>query len=102
MINGVANSRLAAWDGNQPAILLTITKSIGANVLQTIARIRQVLPLLRSWMPADVDLKVISDRTSTIRASVDDVQYTLLLAVGWCCWSCSCSCAGWCRRLPPR
>ncbi|MGH7212143.1 MAG: efflux RND transporter permease subunit, partial [Acetobacteraceae bacterium] len=81
VVNGVANSRLAAWDGNQPAILLTITKSIGANVLQTIARIRQVLPLLRSWMPAGVDLKVISDRTSTIRASVDDVQYTLLLAV---------------------
>ncbi len=81
VINGVANSRLAAWDGNQPAILLTITKSIGANVLQTIARIRAVLPLLRSWMPGGLTLKVISDRTSTIRASVDDVQYTLLLAV---------------------
>ncbi|HEX4262475.1 MAG TPA: efflux RND transporter permease subunit [Acetobacteraceae bacterium] len=81
VINGVANSQLAAWDGNQPAILLTVTKSLGANVLSTIDRIRELLPLLQSWMPAGLHLKVISDRTSTIRASVDDVQYTLLLTV---------------------
>jgi len=81
VVNGVANTRLAAWDGKQPAILLTITKSVGANVIETTNRIGAILPLLRSWMPSDMKLSVISDRTGTIRASVDDVQYTMLITV---------------------
>jgi hydrophobe/amphiphile efflux-1 (HAE1) family protein len=79
VINGVANSRLAAWDGDQPAILLTITKSVGANVIETTNLIRQVLPQLEAWMPPGIHLSIVSDRTNTIRASVDDIQYTLLL-----------------------
>ncbi|MBV9784793.1 MAG: efflux RND transporter permease subunit [Acidisphaera sp.] len=81
VIDSVANVRLAAWSGKQPAILLTITKEAGANVIDTVDRVREVLPLLRSWISPDIKMAVISDRTSTIRASVADVQYTLLITI---------------------
>ncbi len=81
VVNGVASSRLAAWDGKKPAILLTITKSAGSNVIETTDRIHAILPLLRSWMPPDIQLTVISDRTATIRANVNDIQFTLLITV---------------------
>ena len=80
--NGVANVRLAAWSGKQPAILLTITKSAGANVIETVDRIDDLLPRLMRWLPNDIDVTVISDRTATIRASVNDVQWTLMLTIG--------------------
>ncbi|HEY5301624.1 MAG TPA: efflux RND transporter permease subunit [Acetobacteraceae bacterium] len=79
--DGVANTRLAAWDGKQPAILLTISKSAGSNVIETLDRVRALLPQLMSWMPAGIKLTVIQDRTATIRASVADVQYTLLITI---------------------
>ena len=81
VVNGVASSRLAAWNGRKPAILLTIVKSAGSNVIETTDRIHAILPLLRSWMPPDIQLTIISDRTGTIRASVNDIQFTLLLTV---------------------
>ena len=79
--DGVANTRLAAWDGKQPAILLTISKEAGANVIQTVDGVKALLPRLMSWMPANIKLTVIQDRTATIRASVADVQYTLLVTI---------------------
>ena len=79
--DGVANTRLAAWDGKQPAILLTITKAAGANVIETVDRITAMLPQLMRWLPTDLSVTVISDRTATIRASVNDVQFTLLITV---------------------
>ena len=81
VIDGVANTRLAAWFGKQPAILLTVTKTTDANVIDTVDRIKATLPLLKSWMPPDIKLTVLSDRTQTIRASVDDVQLSLLISV---------------------
>jgi multidrug efflux pump len=81
VVDGVANSRLAAWFGRQPAILLTITKTSDANVIQTVDNVQAVLPLLMSWMPAEVKLTVLSDRTQTIRASIDDVELSLLISV---------------------
>jgi multidrug efflux pump len=81
VVNDVANARLAAWAGKQPAILLTITKQSGANVIQTVDAIRDLLPGLMAWMPREVQVNVIVDRTSTIRASVDDVQYTMLITI---------------------
>ncbi len=81
VINGVANSRLAAWNGKQPAILLNVTKEAGANVIDTVDRVQALLPQLLSWMPPDIKLTVIADRTTTIRASVEDVQYTLLITI---------------------
>jgi multidrug efflux pump len=81
VVNGVANTRLAAWNGKQPAILLTITKQAGANVIETVDRIKELLPQLMEWLPANINLTVISDRTTTIRASVADVQYTLMITI---------------------
>jgi multidrug efflux pump len=81
VVDGVANQRLAAWFGTKPAILLTVTKSAGANVIQTVDNVKAVLPLLQSWMPPDVVLTVLSDRTQTIRASVDELQITLLVTI---------------------
>ena len=81
VIDGVANTRLAAWNGKQPAILLTITKSAGANVIETVDHIKELLPQLMEWLPANIQLTVISDRTTTIRASVADVQYTMLITI---------------------
>ncbi len=81
VVDGVANARLAAAFGDKPAILLTVTKSAGANVIETVDSVRAVLPLLQSWMPPDIDLTILSDRTLTIRASIDDVQITMLISV---------------------
>jgi len=80
VIDDVANVRLGAWLGTQPAILMSITKTAGANVIETVERVKQVLPLLRSWMPPDVELTIISDRTETIRASVHEVRMALLIS----------------------
>ena len=81
VIDGTANTRLAAWFGKQPAILLTVTKTSGANVIETVDRIKAVLPLLRSWMPPDIQLTILADRTQTIRASVNDVQISLMISM---------------------
>ena len=81
VVNSVANTRLAAWNGKQPAILLTLTKEAGANVIQTVDRVRELLPQLMAWMPPDIHVTVIQDRTGTIRASVDDVQYTMAITI---------------------
>ncbi|MGE0222602.1 MAG: efflux RND transporter permease subunit [Acetobacteraceae bacterium] len=81
VINSVANVRLAAWNGRQPAILLNITKEAGANVIDTVDQIRQLLPQLMAWMPADINVTVISDRTATIRASVADVEFTMIISI---------------------
>jgi multidrug efflux pump len=81
VIDGIANVRLAAWSGQKPAILMTITKSADANVIETVDSVKDVLPLLRSWMPPDIQLTILTDRTATIRASIDDVQITLLISI---------------------
>ncbi len=81
VIDGVANSRLSASFGHKPAILLSITKSAGANVIETVDNVLAVLPLLQSWMPAEIQLTILSDRTTTIRASVNDVQISLMISV---------------------
>ena len=82
VINGVANSRLAAWEGQHPAILLTVTKTAGANVIETVDRVRAVLPQLLSWLPPGIHVSTISDSTATIRASVADVEVTLAISMG--------------------
>jgi multidrug efflux pump len=81
VVNDVANARLAAWAGKQPAILLTISKQPGANVIETVDAIRALMPELMAWMPREVKANIIVDRTTTIRASVDDIQYTLLVTI---------------------
>jgi multidrug efflux pump len=71
------NSRSVAWFNKQPAVLLVITKQGDANVIDTVDRIRALLPELKRWIPAGVDISILSDRTGTIRASVTDMQWTL-------------------------
>ncbi len=81
VIDGVENDQLAAWANGKPAVLLDIRRQPGANIVDTVAHIRKILPDLRAVLPADVHLGVFADRTVTIRASVRDVQFTLLLTV---------------------
>ena len=71
------NSLSAGWFNKQPSVLLIITKQANANVIDTVDRIYDLLPELRQWVPAGLDISVLADRTQTIRASVHDMQLTL-------------------------
>jgi multidrug efflux pump len=76
--DSVRNSRSIAWFNKQPAVLIQITKQGDANVIDTVDRVRALIPELKQWIPAGVDISVLTDRTGTIRASVEDMQLTLL------------------------
>src|SRR5881396_1458523 len=80
-VEGVENNRLAGWSGTVRAVLVIVFKQAGANVIQTVDRIRGVLPQLKRWMPAGAKISVLSDRTTTIRSSVNEVQFALLLSI---------------------
>ncbi len=81
VVDGVENDQLAAWANSKPAVLLDIRRQPAANIVQTVEEIRRQLPGLQSLLPADVKLQVFSDRTVTIRASVEDVEFTLVLTI---------------------
>jgi multidrug efflux pump len=76
--DSVRNNRSFAWFNKQPAVLIQITKQGDANVIDTVDRVRAVIPELKQWIPAGVDISTLVDRTGTIRASVADMQLTLL------------------------
>ncbi|MFI8416554.1 MdtB/MuxB family multidrug efflux RND transporter permease subunit [Serratia sp. NPDC078593] len=78
---GAENTRLAAWANKQQAIVLNIQRQPGVNVIATADSIREMLPTLVKSLPKSVDVNVLTDRTTTIRASVNDVQSELLLAI---------------------
>jgi hydrophobe/amphiphile efflux-1 (HAE1) family protein len=80
-IDGTENARVAGWSGTNRAVLIIIFKQSDANVIETVDRIRAVLPQLERWIPPSVRLVELSDRTTTIRASVHDVQFSLLLSI---------------------
>ncbi|MGA8935893.1 MAG: efflux RND transporter permease subunit, partial [Pseudolabrys sp.] len=77
----VRNSRAAGWFNKDPSVLLIITKQGNANVIDTVDRIYALLPELRQWVPAGLDISVLTDRTQTIRASVHDMQLTLTATI---------------------
>ena len=79
---GLENTRVGGWYNGKAAVIVDVQRQPGANVLDTVARIKQELPRVESSMPAGVNLQVVSDRTGTIKASVNDVQFTLVLSVG--------------------
>jgi HAE1 family hydrophobic/amphiphilic exporter-1 len=79
--DGVQNDKLAAWVNGTRGILLAIQKQPGVNTIAVVERIRAVLPGFQRQLPAGADLKVFYDRTESIRASVNDVQFSLLLAL---------------------
>ena len=66
-----ATVRLAAWNGHKPAILLRLYKIPGANVIDTVDRIRALLPQIKNWISPDIRLTIVDDRTQTIRASTN-------------------------------
>ena len=76
--DSVRNSRSIAWFNKQPAVLIQITKQGDANVIDTVDRVRALIPELKQWIPAGVEISTLVDRTGTIRASVLDMQWTLL------------------------
>jgi hydrophobe/amphiphile efflux-1 (HAE1) family protein len=78
---GPANTQLAGWFNRSPAIILNVLPSAGANVIETVDRIKSELPRLEAALPPSVKVSIVSDRTTTIRASVDDVKSTLVLTV---------------------
>jgi hydrophobe/amphiphile efflux-1 (HAE1) family protein len=78
---GVRDSRAAGWFNRQPSVLLIINKQSTANVIETVDRIHKLLPELTRWISPAIDISVMSDRTQTIRASVRDMQLTLVATV---------------------
>jgi len=80
-VEGVENTRLAAWADKSPAVIINIHRQPGANVIDTAERVRALLPQLQDDLPTSVDLRLLTDRTTSIRASVRDVQFELVLAV---------------------
>jgi multidrug efflux pump len=79
--NDAENIRLAAWSGEVPAVIVNIQRQPGANVIEVVDRIKRIIPQLRASLPSSVDVVLLSDRTTTIRASVEDVQFELIMAV---------------------
>jgi multidrug efflux pump len=79
--DSVRNNRSFAWFNKQPAVLIQITKQGDANVIDTVDRVRALIPELQQWIPAGVEISTLVDRTGTIRASVEDMQLTLLATV---------------------
>ncbi len=80
--DGAENRQRAAWSGDMPAVLINIQRQPGANVIEVGDRIKALLPQLQATLPASVDVALLTDRTQTIRASVRDVQFELVLAIG--------------------
>jgi multidrug efflux pump len=85
IIDSVENDQLAAWvgskNGEHAAVLLDIQRQPGANIIQTVDRVKELLPRLTGTLPPSVHVVILADRTETIRASVSDVQFTLVLTV---------------------
>ncbi len=81
IVDAAENSQQAAWMDRQPAVIVNIQRQPGANIIAVVDRIKKLLPQLQSSLPAAVKVRILTDRTVTIRASVKDVEYELMLTV---------------------
>src|SRR4030095_10819272 len=81
VVDGLENTKVGAWYRGQPSIVVDVQRQPGANVIETVQRVRAEPPRLRRAMPAGAELTIVNDRTTTIRASIHDVQFTLVLSV---------------------
>jgi len=81
VIDGVENVKLAAWMNEQPAVIVNIQRQPGANIIAVVDRIKRLLPQLKASLPSSIEITTLTDRTTTIRASVEDVQFTLILTI---------------------
>ena len=82
VLNSVETDKIASWYKNSRAVVLAIQRQPGTNTIQVVDSINKILPVLRSQIPASVGIYTLYDRSATIRESVNDVQFTLLLALG--------------------
>ena len=81
ILDDTENVRQAAWMNETPAVILNIQRQPGANIISVVDRIKQLLPQLTSSLPSSIHVTILTDRTTTIRASVSDVQFELMLTV---------------------
>jgi multidrug efflux pump len=81
VVDGVENVHQAAWTDMTPAVLLNVQRQPGANIIEVVDRIKALLPSLTSTLPAAVTVRILTDRTNTIRASVKDVEFELMLTI---------------------
>jgi multidrug efflux pump len=81
VVDGAENSKLGAWMNAAPAIIVNVQRQPGANVIEVVNGIKALLPQLQAALPAAIDVAILTDRTTTIRASVADVEFELALAV---------------------
>jgi len=82
IIDDVENVRQAAWMNEVPAVIVNIQRQPGANIIQVVDRIKTLLPTLTATLPTSIQVSILTDRTNTIRASVEDVQFELMLTIG--------------------
>ena len=82
VLAGAENVRQAAWVNRTPAVLVNIQRQPGANIIGVVDNIQRLLPQLKASLPRAIDVRILTDRTTTIRASVADVQFELILTVG--------------------
>ena len=81
VLDSVENTRLAAWMNDEPSVVVNIQRQPGANTISVVDSIKALLPQLRASLPSSVDVSILTDRTTTIRASVADVQFELMLTI---------------------
>jgi len=82
VVDDAENVRQAAWMNTNPAVILNIQRQPGANIIQVVDRVQKLLPTLKASLPTSIDLQILTDRTITIRSSVEDVQFELMLTIG--------------------
>ena len=81
VVDSAENLRQAAWMNETPAVIMNIQRQPGANIIAVVDRVKALLPQLRASLPASVKVQILTDRTTTIRASVEDVEFELLLTI---------------------
>ncbi len=81
VFDGAENVKQAAWANTKPAVILNIQRQPGANIIAVVDRVKRILPQLQTALPAAVNVEILTDRTVTIRASVEDVQFSLMLTI---------------------
>jgi multidrug efflux pump len=81
VVDGVENVKQAAWMNEKPAVIVNIQRQPGANIIGVVDRIKRLLPQLKASLPSSIEITTLTDRTTTIRASVEDVQFTLVLTI---------------------
>ncbi|MFO0575385.1 MAG: multidrug efflux RND transporter permease subunit [Polyangia bacterium] len=82
VVDGVENTQLMGWADQKRAIIVNVQRQPGANVIEVAERTKALLPQLKASLPAGIEVRILSDRTETVRASVEDVEFTLCLTIG--------------------